>query len=89
MAAVLAGLVLFFVGNEAPVVTAPDPAKGNLLALHERRLVRRDDRGPPLAVARGGGLRLATVAIGNLIAFFWGLPFALPVHVGHRRWTGP
>ena len=26
MAAVRAGLVLFFVGNEAPVVTAPDPA---------------------------------------------------------------
>jgi len=33
VAAVLAGLVLFFIGNESPVVTAPDPAKGNLLAL--------------------------------------------------------
>jgi drug/metabolite transporter (DMT)-like permease len=79
VAAVLAGLVLFFVGNEAPVVTAPDPARGNLLALLS---------GFSFAVTIAG-LRwlsrgtedtgLATVAIGNLIAFFWGLPFALPV----------
>lgn len=77
--AVLAGLVLFFVGNEAPVVTAPDPAKGNVLALLS---------GVSFAVTIAG-LRwlsrgsedggIATVAIGNLIAFLWALPFALPV----------
>ena len=55
VAAVLAGLVLFFVGNEAPVVTAPDPARGNILALLSGRLVRGDDRGPQVAVARVGG----------------------------------
>lgn len=79
VAAVLAGLVLFFIGNEAPVVTAPDPARGNLLALLS---------GVSFAVTIAGlrwlsrGVEdagLATVAIGNIIAFFWGLPFALPV----------
>lgn len=79
VAAVLAGLVLFFIGNEAPVVTAPDPAKGNVLALMS---------GVSFAVTIAG-LRwlsrgkedsgIATVAIGNLIAFLWALPFALPV----------
>ena len=79
VAAVLAGLMLFFVGNEAPAVTAPDPARGNLLALLS---------GVSFAVTIAG-LRwlsrgsehagIATVAIGNVIAFFWGLPFALPV----------
>jgi drug/metabolite transporter, DME family len=79
VAAVLAGLVLFFLGNEAPVVTAPDPAKGNILALLS---------GVSFAVTIAGlrwlsrgneDMGIATVAIGNLIAFFWGLPFALPV----------
>jgi DME family drug/metabolite transporter len=79
VAAVLAGLLLFFVGTEVPVVTAPDPAKGNVLALLS---------GVCFAVTIAGlrwlsrGVEdtgLATVAIGNLIAFVWGLPFALPV----------
>jgi len=79
VAAVLSGLLLFFVGTEAPVVTAPDPAKGNVLALLS---------GVCFAVTIAGlrwlsrGVEdtgLATVAIGNLIAFAWGLPFALPV----------
>lgn len=79
VAAVLAGLALFFVGNEAPVDTAPDPATGNLLALMS---------GVAFAVTIAG-LRwlsrgaedsgLATVVIGNILAFAWGLPFALPV----------
>jgi drug/metabolite transporter, DME family len=81
VAAVLAGLVLFFAGHDAPVVTAPDPATGNLLALLS---------GVSFAVtiaglrwlSRGAGdadVGLATVALGNVIAFFWGLPYALPV----------
>jgi drug/metabolite transporter (DMT)-like permease len=81
VAAVLAGLVLFFIGHDAPMVTAPDPATGNLLALLS---------GVSFAVtiaglrwlSRGDGnadVGLATVALGNVIAFLWGLPFALPV----------
>lgn len=87
VAAVLAGLVLFFIGNEAPVVTAPDPAKGNVLALMS---------GVSFAVTIAG-LRwlsrgkedsgIATVAIGNLIAFLWALPFALPVVSSTGDWV--
>jgi drug/metabolite transporter (DMT)-like permease len=79
VAAVLAGLLLFFVGDETPIVTAPDPARGNALALLS---------GVCFAVTIAG-LRwlskgkedhgLATVALGNVIAFAWGLPFALPI----------
>jgi drug/metabolite transporter, DME family len=33
MGAVAVGLLLFFVGTEEPVATAPNPARGNVLAL--------------------------------------------------------
>jgi len=79
VAAVLAGLVLFFVGNEAPVVTAPDPARGNLLALLSGFCFAVTIAGLRWLSRGTEDTGLATVAIGNLIAFFWGLPFALPV----------
>jgi drug/metabolite transporter (DMT)-like permease len=79
VAAVLAGLVLFFVGNEAPVVTAPDPAKGNLLALMSGFSFAVTIAGLRWLSRGSEDAGLATVAIGNLIAFGWGLPFALPV----------
>jgi drug/metabolite transporter, DME family len=79
VAAVLAGLVLFFVGNEAPVVTAPNPARGNLLALASGVSFAVTIAGLRWLSRRSAGAGLATVALGNLIAFVWGLPFALPV----------
>jgi DME family drug/metabolite transporter len=79
VAAVLAGLVLFFIGNESPVVTAPDPAKGNLLALMSGVSFAVTIAGLRWLSRGAADSGLATVAIGNLIAFFWGLPFALPV----------
>ncbi len=80
MAAVGAGLLLFFVGAERPVATAPDPARGNLLAAFSgacwaltlvglRWMSRRDP-------ASGG---LGAVVIGNVIAFAGCLPLALPL----------
>jgi drug/metabolite transporter (DMT)-like permease len=79
VAAVLAGLVLFFVGNEAPMITAPDPAKGNLLALLSGFSFAVTIAGLR-SLSRGAeDSGLATVAFGNVIAFLWGLPFALPV----------
>jgi len=77
--AVLAGLVLFFVGNEAPVVTAPDPAKGNLLALLSGFSFAVTIAGLRWLSRGAEDSGLATVAFGNIIAFLWGLPFALPV----------
>jgi drug/metabolite transporter, DME family len=79
VAAVLAGLLLFFVGNEAPVVTAPDPAKGNVLALMSGVCFAVTIAGLRWMSRGAEDHGLATVAIGNLIAFLWGLPFALPV----------
>jgi len=73
------GLMLFFVGVETPVATAPDPVQGNILALFSgfcwaltvlglRWLSASERRGSPIAA----------VTSGNLIAFLVTLPFALP-----------
>jgi drug/metabolite transporter (DMT)-like permease len=80
MAAVGAGLALFFVGAEPAAATAPDPARGNLLALLSGlcwaltltglRWIGRD------APEESG---LTAVVIGNLLAFAGCLPFALPL----------
>ena len=80
MLAVALGLALFFVGVEQPAATAPDPERGNLLALGSglcwalavcglRWLGADERRGSPVAA----------VVSGNLTAFLGSLPFALPV----------
>ncbi len=82
MAMVVLGLSLFFVGNEAPVRTAPAPLQGNILAtvcgltwaltiMGMRWLGREEDA--------GRGSAAPAVVIGNLIALAISLPFALPV----------
>lgn len=81
MTPVALGMALFFVGAEAPAVTAPDPARGNLFALLSgltwaltlvglRWLSNR---------AGGDGNAVPTVVAGNAIAFLACLPMALPV----------
>jgi drug/metabolite transporter, DME family len=80
MLVIAAGLALFFVGAETPVATAPNPTLGNVLGMLSgvawaltviglRWLGSQDE----------GGGALATVAIGNVIAFVGCLPLALPV----------
>jgi drug/metabolite transporter, DME family len=80
MLAVGLGLMLFFVGTEQPAATAPDPVRGNLLALGSglfwalavcglRWLAARPERGSPVAA----------VVSGNITAFLIALPMALPV----------
>jgi len=83
VAAILAaGLVLFFVSSEAPQVTAPAPARGNLVALAAgvtwaltliglRRLAREPEPGRESAGV--------AVTWGNALAFVVCLPFAVPV----------
>ncbi|MBA2626744.1 MAG: EamA family transporter [Gemmatimonadales bacterium] len=80
LAAVGAGLVLFFIGHDAPVATAPDPVRGNVLAALSGftwaltvcglRWMGSDPR---------GGSAVAAVVSGNLTACLIALPFALPV----------
>jgi drug/metabolite transporter, DME family len=85
MALVVVGLSLFFLNREAPVRTAPDPLRGNLLAAVAgvtwaltitgmRRLGREERANPGTA-----GTAVPAVAIGNLLALVCSLPFALPV----------
>lgn len=79
--AVLVGLVLVFLGEDAPSLTAPDPVRGNLLGvlsglayavmLVGLRWLGRDGD------ARGGAV--SAVIVGNLIACVVVLPWALPV----------
>ena len=80
--ALAAGLVLVFTGAELAVATAPDPPRGNVLAgasaityaltLAGLRWVGRRQKGNP---------GIATVAVGNILAFVAALPMALSVPV--------
>jgi drug/metabolite transporter, DME family len=82
MAAVAVGLVLVLAGHDAPVATAPNPGRGNLLAALSGltwaltvcglRWVGADK--PDAA-----GSAVPAIVAGNLIAFAAALPFALPL----------
>lgn len=81
MLAVGAGLVFFFVGVEPPVRTAPDPARGNLLAALSGVTWALTVCGLRWMASKGeaGGSPVAAVVSGNLTAFFAALPMALPL----------
>ncbi len=78
MLAIAAGMTLFFVGRQATFVTAPDPVKGNILAITSGLTYALLLVGFRWMGTRGGS-PAAPVAIGNLMAFLVALPFALPV----------
>jgi drug/metabolite transporter (DMT)-like permease len=80
MLAVGLGLLLFFVGAEQPETTAPDPARGNLLALASGFCWALTICGFRwLGASPGRGSPLAAVVSGNITAFLIALPMALPV----------
>jgi drug/metabolite transporter (DMT)-like permease len=75
------GMLLFFIGQETPSATAPDPLRGNIIGacagvawaltlLGVRWLARQPDD-----VGAGG----SAVIAGNVLAFVVCLPWALPV----------
>ncbi len=80
MGAVAVGLALFFVGVDAPMETAPDPLKGNILALGSGVFWALTVMGLRWMNSSGGGPGSAAVAVvaGNAIAFGGALPMALP-----------
>lgn len=89
MAPVFLGLLLFFVGSEAPVHTAPNPPLGNLLAAVSGATWALTIVGLRWMGNRAGGdgSGLPTVIAGNLIAFLACLPAALPVaNAGAGDW---
>jgi drug/metabolite transporter (DMT)-like permease len=76
------GLALFFVGTEPPIATAPDPLLGNVVAalsglawaltIVGLRWLGRDDAGT------GRDCLGESVIAGNVLAFAFCVPFALP-----------
>lgn len=78
---VLAGLVLFFLGTEAPTRTAANPAVGNILAAITGLTWAITLTGLRWMGKRQGGASgaLAMVVAGNIIAFLVVLPEALPM----------
>jgi drug/metabolite transporter, DME family len=81
MAAVGLGLALFFVSAEAPIATAPDPVRGNLLALVSGFFWAVTVCGLRWLGAGNGehGSPVAAVVSGNVTAFLVALPMALPL----------
>src|SRR6478752_344101 len=81
MAAVGVGLALFFVSADAPVATAPDPVRGNILALVSGFCWAVTVCGLRWLGAgeRGQGSAMAAVVSGNVTAFLVALPLALPL----------
>jgi drug/metabolite transporter, DME family len=75
------GLGLFFVSAEAPIATAPDPLKGNILALVSGFFWALTVCGLRWLGAGDGkhGSPVAAVVSGNLTAFLVALPMALPL----------
>lgn len=72
------GMAFFFLGRQQSFATAPDPVRGNLLAIvsgvsYALMLVGFRWMGTQ------GGSPAAAVALGNLLAFLIALPFAFPV----------
>jgi drug/metabolite transporter, DME family len=78
--AVAAGMALFFLGTEQARATAPDPARGNLIAAASGLAWALTVTGLRWLGRSGeGNSAMATVAAGNLIAFLVALPLAVPV----------
>lgn len=73
------GLALFFVGVEQPAASAPDPERGNLLAVGSGFCWALAVCGLRwLGAAHGRGSPAAAVVSGNITAFLVSLPIALP-----------
>jgi drug/metabolite transporter (DMT)-like permease len=80
MAAVGLGLAIFFLGSESPASTAPDPVRGNILAVVSGLFWAVTVCGLRWMGAGGEqhGTAAAAVTSGNITAFLLALPFALP-----------
>lgn len=81
MAALAAGLALFFVGRDASSTTAPDPLKGNVLAALSGvcwAFAVAGLRFMNKRAGEGGGAG-AAVVLGNVFAFATCFPLAVPV----------
>lgn len=80
MLGVAFGITLFFVGTESAVATAPDPPRGNAIALGSGVVYALMLMGLRwLARDPSGSTGLAASVLGNVFAFACTMPLALPV----------
>jgi drug/metabolite transporter (DMT)-like permease len=80
MLAVGLGLMLFFVSVDAPIATAPNPGRGNLLAVASGFFWALAVCGLRwLSTEEGRGSPVAAVVSGNLVAFLFSLPMTTPL----------
>ena len=82
MVPIAAGLLMFFVGEERPVATAPNPLAGNLIAALSAVSFAFLVVGLRWLARSPGGTAATPVtaaAIGNFLAFAVALPLALPL----------
>lgn len=79
LAALVAGLALFFVGIESPVTTAPNPRLGNVFAAFSGLAIALLVVGLRWLASRGRGEGAVAVFMGNAVGFAATLPAALPV----------
>jgi drug/metabolite transporter (DMT)-like permease len=87
LAALGVGLGLFFVGVDAPAVTAPDPLRGNTLAAFSGLTIGLLFVGLRWLSRRNGGEAAVAVFLGNVIGLLTLLPAALPLsHVRPVDW---
>jgi drug/metabolite transporter, DME family len=78
MGAIALGMALFFLGRQHTFVTAPDPVRGNLLAVFSGMTYAAMLMGLRWMGTRGGS-PAAGAMIGNLVAFLVALPVMLPL----------
>jgi drug/metabolite transporter (DMT)-like permease len=83
LVAIVPGLALFFVSLDPPVATAPDPLRGNVLAVVSGvgwafTLVGLRWLSTRSSAHRPSEAPVAAAVLGNLLAFVLSLPFALP-----------
>ncbi len=80
MVAVAAGIALVFAGRQEPLATAPDPFRGNLVALASGIAWALTIAGLRwMSSSASPGSPLSAVVAGNLLAFLIALPKAFPV----------
>ncbi|HEY2013282.1 MAG TPA: DMT family transporter [Bryobacteraceae bacterium] len=77
------GMAVFFVGTESPVATAPDPSRGNVLAVMSGLFFALMLVGLRwLARAKDRSSAVVTVALGNIVACLVTLPMVFPIRSG-------
>ncbi len=87
LAALAAGMTLFFVGSEPPRATATAPLVGNGLSAAAGLTSALMMLGLRWLGRGGGGGALPAAMTGNLIIFAVQLPLALPAHGSPRDWA--